>query len=75
MNEFDIKNGGCKNLMEMTVSHLKSYLRRNYHMDKLPRGRLQDKLLFGLKVGALNVRKLFTYRKGLGNYAPNPIIL
>lgn len=57
------------------VETLPSCLRRNYHTDKLPRGRLQGKLFFGFKVGALNFRKLFTYRKGLGNYASNPVIV
>lgn len=57
------------------VETLPSSLRRNYHTDKLPRGRLRGKLFFGLKIGALNFRKLFTYRKGLGNYAPNPVIV
>ena len=57
------------------VETLPSSLRRNYHTDKLPRGRLRGKLFFGLKVGALNFRKLFTFRKGLGNYAPNPVIV
>lgn len=57
------------------VETLPSSLRRNYHTDKLPRGRLRGKMFFGFKVGALNFRKLFTYRKGLGNYAPNPVIV
>lgn len=57
------------------VESLPSSLRRNYHMDKLPRGWLRGKLFFGLKIGALNFRKLFTYRKGLGNYAENPVIV
>ena len=57
------------------VETLPSNLRRNYHTDQLPRGRLRGKLFFGLKIGALNFRKLFTYRKGLGNYAPNPVIV
>ncbi len=57
------------------VETLPSSLRRNYHTDKLPRGRLRGKLFFGFKIGALNFRKLFTYRKGLGNYAPNPVIV
>ena len=56
------------------VETLPSSLRRNYHTDKLPRGWLRSKLFFGFKIGALNFRKLFTYRKGLGNYAPNPVI-
>ncbi len=57
------------------VETLPSSLRRNYHTDKLPRGRLRGKMFFGLKVAALNFRKLFTYRKGLGNYTPNPVIV
>lgn len=57
------------------VETLPSNLRRNYHTGQLPRGRLRGKLFFGLKIGALNFRKLFTYRKGLGNYAPNPVIV
>ena len=56
------------------VETLPSSLRRNYHADRLPRGWLRGKLFFGFKIGALNFRKLFTYRKGLGNYAPNPVI-
>lgn len=57
------------------VETLPSSLRRNYHTDKLPRGWLRGKLFFGFKIGALNFRKLFTYRKGLGNYAQNPVIV
>jgi len=57
------------------VETLPSSLRRNYQTDKLPRGWLRGKLFFGFKVGALNFRKLFTYRKGLGKYAPNPVIV
>ena len=57
------------------VETLPSSLRRNCHMDKLPGGWLWGKLFFGFKIGALNFRKLFTYRKGLGNYAPNPVIV
>lgn len=56
------------------VETLPSSLRRNYRTDKLPRGKIQGKLFFGLKIGALNFRKLFTYLKGLGRYAPNPVI-
>lgn len=56
------------------VETLPSSLRRNYHVDKLPRGKMRGKLFFGFKIGALNFRKLFTYRKGVGNYAQNPVI-
>lgn len=57
------------------VETLPSSLRRNYHTDKLPRGKLRSKLFFGFKIGALNFRKLFTYLKGRGNYAQNPVIV
>lgn len=57
------------------VETLPSNLRNNYHTDKLPRGKQRGKLFFGFKVGALNFRKLFTYRKGRGNYAQNPVIV
>lgn len=57
------------------VETLPSSLRRNYHTDKLPRGRLRGKLFPGFKIGALNFRKLFTYRMGWGNYAQNPVIV
>ncbi|MDE6054717.1 MAG: hypothetical protein K2G55_13355, partial [Lachnospiraceae bacterium] len=35
------------------VETLPSSLRRNYHTDKLPRGRLRGKLFFVFKIGAL----------------------
>lgn len=57
------------------VETLLSSLRKNYHTDKLPRGWLWGKRFFGLIVGALNFRKLITYRKGLGRYAPNLVIV
>lgn len=28
---------------------------------------------FGCKIGARNFKKLFTYQKGPGHYAPNPV--
>lgn len=56
------------------VETLPSNLRRNYHVDKLPRGKNRGAIFFGFKVGALNFQKLFRYRKGLGNYAQNPVI-
>lgn len=64
-NLFRIRNG---------VETVPSILRNQYHVDKIPvRGLLKGKLFFGSKIGALNFKKLFTYRKGLGHYAPNPI--
>lgn len=49
-------------------------LRRNYHLEKLPRGKQRGKFFFGSKIAALNFRKLFNFRKGLGNYAQNPVL-
>lgn len=56
------------------VETIPSNLRSNYRMDKLPRGKQRGKFFFGSKVAALNFKKLFNYRKGLGRYAENPII-
>lgn len=56
------------------VETIPSILRRNYHTDNLPRGKTQGGLFFGFKIGALNFRKLFTYRRASGRYAPNPVI-
>ena len=56
------------------VETLPSILRRKYHADNLPRGKAHGGLFFGFKVGALNFKKLFTYRTGSGKYAQNPVI-
>lgn len=56
------------------VETVPSNIRRNYHLDKLPRGKQRGKFFFGCKIAALNFRKLFGFRKGLGNYASNPIL-
>lgn len=65
-NLFRIRNG---------VETIPSILRNQYHVDKMPiRGLLKGRFYFGSKIGALNFRKLFTYRKGLGHYAKNPIL-
>ncbi len=56
------------------VETIPSNLRRNYHLEKLPRGKQKGKFFFGCKILALNFRKLFNFRKGLGQYAPNPIL-
>lgn len=50
-------------------------LRKNYHLEKMPRGKQRGKFFFGSKIAALNFRKLFGFRKGLGNYAPNPLLV
>lgn len=63
---FRIRNG---------VETVPSILRRIYHADRMPvRGLIRGRFFFGCKIGALNFRKLFTYRKGLGHYAQNPIL-
>jgi hypothetical protein len=56
------------------IETVPSNLRNNYRLEKLPRGKQRGKFFFGSKVGALNFRKLFNYRKGRGNYAPNPVL-
>lgn len=56
------------------VETIPSMLRNVFHTDRMPvRGKLRSKLFFGSKIGALNFRKLFRYRKGIGCYAHNPI--
>ena len=57
-----------------SVETIPSLLRRIYHADSLPRGKTQGSLFFGFKIGALNFKKLFTYRTGSGRYAQNPVI-
>lgn len=65
-NLFRIRNG---------VETVPSMLRRLYHADRMPvRGLLRGRFFFGCKIGALNFKKLFAYRKGLGHYAKNPIL-
>ena len=56
------------------VETVPSNIRRNYHPEKLPRRKQWGKFFFGSKIAALNFRKLFSYVKGLGNYAQNPVI-
>lgn len=64
---FRIRNG---------VETVSSMLRRLYHVDRMPvRGLLRGRFFFGCKIGALNFRKLFSYRKGVGHYAQNPILI
>ena len=57
------------------VETIPSILRRIYHADNLPRGKAGGALFFGFKIGALNFKKLFTYRTGSGRYAKNPVIV
>ena len=56
------------------VETVPSNIRRNYHLEKMPRGKQRGKFFFGSKIAALNFRKLFNYVKGLGNYAQNPVL-
>lgn len=56
------------------VETIPSNIRRNYHLDKLPRGKQRGKFFFGNKIAAFNFRKLFNYRRGFGNYALNPLL-
>jgi hypothetical protein len=55
------------------VETVPSNLRKNFHLDKLPRGRQRGKFFFGSKIAALNFRKLFNFKKGLVHIAPNPV--
>lgn len=55
------------------VETVPANIRKNYRLDKLPRGKQRAKFFFGSKIAALNFRKLFGFRKGLANYAQNPI--
>lgn len=57
------------------IETLPSLLRNRYHVDRMPVfGKIRSRFFFGCKVAALNVRKLFTFRNGLGNYAQNPML-
>lgn len=65
-NLFRIRNG---------VETVPSILRNIYHADRMPvRGLIRGRFFFGCKIGAVNFRKLITYRKGLGHYAQNPVL-
>lgn len=66
-NLFKIRNG---------IETVPSVLRKIYRADRMPvRGLIQGRFFFGCKIGAMNFKKLFTYRKGLGHYAQNPILV
>ena len=51
------------------VETVPANIRKNYRLDKLPRGKQRGKFFFGSKIAALNFRKLFGFRKALVNYA------
>lgn len=57
------------------VETVPANIRRNYRLEKSPRGKQRGKFFFGGKIAVLNFRKLFGFRKGLGNYAPNPALV
>ena len=55
------------------VETLPSVLRRKYNVDAMPvRGKLRSRLYFGIKVGAVNIKKLLKYYSGLALYVQNP---
>ena len=56
------------------VETIPSLLRNRYQVDRMPRGLQKVRFYFGCKIAALNFRKLFTFRKGRGNYAQNPLL-
>lgn len=57
------------------VETLPSILRSRYHVDRMAVcGKIRNRFFFGCKVAALNIRKLFTFRNSLGNYAQNSIL-
>ena len=41
------------------VETVPSNIRKNYHLEKIPRGKRRGKFFFGSKIAALNFRKLF----------------
>lgn len=56
------------------IETVPSVLRKIYHADRMPvHGISRNRLFFGCKVAAFNVRKLFSYRNGWGHYAQNPL--
>jgi hypothetical protein len=38
------------------------------------RGLIRGRFFFGCMIEALNFAKLFTFKKGLGHYAQNPVL-
>ncbi|WP_342756543.1 transposase [Kineothrix sedimenti] len=57
------------------VETIPSILRSQYQVDRMAvRGKIRSGFFFGCKIAALNVRKLLTFRNGLGHYAQNPLL-
>lgn len=58
------------------VETIPSILRSRYRVDGMSvRGKIRSRFFFGCKIAALNVRKLFTFRNGLGHYAQNSLLV
>ena len=67
-----------KNLAKLRngVETIPSILKNQYNDNKMNvHGKQRCKFFFGSKIAALNFRKLFRYRKGLGHYAINPVLI
>ena len=76
MNSKEFKNyARLRNGVETVPSNIRKNIRKNYHLEKIPRGKQRGKFFFGSKIVALNFRKLFNYVKGLGHYAQNPVLV
>lgn len=61
-NLFRIRNG---------VETVPSLLQRKYHVDRMP---VRGRFFFGCKIATLNFKKLFTFWKGAGHHAQNPVL-
>ena len=58
------------------VETIPSILRNVYHADRVrARGTIRTRFFTGCKVAALNFRKLFSFKMGLGRYAKNPLLV
>ncbi|SHK58213.1 hypothetical protein SAMN02745243_03490, partial [Hespellia stercorisuis DSM 15480] len=56
------------------VETVPAALRSRHHIDKMPvRGLLKCRLLFGIKIAAMNVRKLVKYMTGLDSCTLNTV--
>lgn len=57
------------------VETIPSILKNLYGANRMPvRGLQRSKFFFGCKIGALNFKKLLSYRRGTGHYAENPLL-
>lgn len=76
MSQRDMKSDEFSNYAKLRngIETVPSNIRKNYHLEKLPRGKQRGEFFFGSKIAALNFRKLLGFRKGLGNYALNPVL-